>query len=610
MGENRRRDLRIPESIAESLVRRHLERILASATFSNAGRMSRFLRYALEETLAGRAGGLKEYSLGVSVFDRPTDFDPRTEPIVRVEARRLRAKLAAYYEGEGAGDELRIELPKGGYAPLVRRPDAAGVLSAASSTSASAPAAQLQPKTLRLAVLPFSNLGVQGEDEYFSEGLSEELIHVLTKIPALEVIAWGTSTRLRDDDALERVRDRLNAHYLLRGSVRRSANMVRVAVHLIEASKESYVWSEVYERGTGDLLAIEEEIAKAIASKLQMKLHQGGTAHHPSVAAKGSEEHNLYLKGRFHAIKRTEEGLERSLQCYEQAISIRPQYALAHAAIASSLVLLTVYGLRRPLETVPLARRAAERAMDGDSFAQAAALSPLAMITAMHDRRWQEAERLFHRARELDPGLAEAQYWLSVDVLAPLGRFEEAWQHLCGALRVDPLNSVIVEGRGYLRLLERRYDDALAEHFAGMELDPHFHMNHSAVGRLYSIMGRHQEAVIEFQKARHLSGGGHKLDAALGQCLAMCGRKDEALEIRDRLHAAARTGFVPATALAILNLGLGDLEAAVACMETSAENGEFSVTLANVHPIYDPLRSFPRFQSLIQKLNLTPASIR
>lgn len=592
----------LPEGFSTEAIQSQLARILASSPFANAGRMSRFLVFALEETLAGRGAALKEYTIGVAVFDRPAGFDPRTEPIVRVEARRLRAKLDAYYQTEGSADQLLIELPKGAYALSFRL----RANEAAPATPAVAGAAP------RLAVLPFTTLGgPEAAEDYFIEGLSEELIHLLLQLPGLDVIAWGSSARLRGPGDTERAARELNLTHFLRGTVRRSGNQIKITAQLVDASDGRFLWSELFERAMEDLRAVEEEIARAIAQRLRVSFDLPVTGGLPADAESGSIEHNHYLMGRYHFNKRTLEGLAMSITSFEKAIELRPQYALAHAALADSLTLLAGYGDCHPRQTVPRARAAAQvaAAHTGSRAASAAGHASLGIIAALHDWRWAEAERLFRRAIAIDPNYSTAHHWLAGDVLAARGRFAEAREELKIARRLDPLSPVINDSETFLLVLERRYEEALAASRALQEFDPHFYMGYSSMGRILTQMGRYEEALTHFEQARMLVDRlTPKVEGAYAQALALGGRRREAEAIRDRLLELGRVRYVPAVTLAVVELGLGNQEAAITLAEQGAENHELSAGLFGVHPLYDPLRAHPRFQALLARMDLLTVS--
>jgi TolB-like protein len=567
--------------------------------------MSRFLRFCVEETLAGRASELKEFTLGLGVFDRPPDFDPRTDPIVRVEARRLRDKLATYYRSDGASDDLVLELPKGGYAPRLR------VLRPENTAGSRTPAAPSESRSIRLAVLPFENLTTNRTgDDYFSEGLSEELIHLLTRIPGLEVIAWTTSARLAatgSDHAAQSMFERLDLQYYIRGAVRTAAgNQVRVSVQLVELPASRYVWSEVYERAVGDLLSMESEIAQAIAARLQVSFTIPKRRLPPP--AHGSEEHSLYLMGRFHTNRRTAEGMAKAVECYERAISMRPDFALAYAGLSEAYSLLAVYGAKAPGETVPQARAAAMRALELDADeAGASANASLGLIVGMHDWNWAEAEQLYRKALACDPNYATAHHWIATDLLCALGRLDEAMHHAMIARRLDPLSQIIAEGPGFVSLLRRDFLVALQHYQSLIDFDPLFYMVHTSMGRIYTQMGRYDEAVEVLRKGRKLAGDlAFRVDGALGQALALSGRTNEAREVLLRLHERSREVFVPSTAKAIIHLGLGEHDTALDYLEKAVDLHEFSVGLAKIHPIYDPVRHTARFQALLRRMNLLP----
>jgi adenylate cyclase len=269
-------------------IRTQVEAITASRIFANSARMQRFLKIAVEYALSGRAHELKEYLIGVEAFDRHASFDPREDPIVRVEARRLRQKLKQYYDGPGRNDRILIEFAKGAYVPrFLRRP---------------AVDPRTEPHLKSVAVLPFRNLGPEPDHEYFSDGLSEELIHLLTTLPSLQVVAWNSSARLKSADYdLAQIRRQLKVDSILCGTVRRVADQLRVTAQLINASDGRYLWSDLYERRMQDLFAIEEDIAWAIVNTLQIRSGHRPVASGSRQKVSDVEAHNLYLLGRYHA---------------------------------------------------------------------------------------------------------------------------------------------------------------------------------------------------------------------------------------------------------------------------------------------------------------------
>jgi adenylate cyclase len=243
-----------------------LEKVVASATFKRADRMSRFLRFIVEETLQGRGSTLKEYLVGVEVFDREDSYDPRTDPVVRGEARRLRSKLMEYYEGEGRKDPVRIHLPKGNYAAVFEASAASTAVVEAVSLATGPGPADLRS----VAVLPFLNLSPNPENEYFSDGLTEEIIHALGKVTGMSVVARTSVFQYKGKAYdIRKIGEELGAQTLLEGSVRKSSERLRISAQLINATDGYHLWSETYDRSMVDMLTIQEELSSAIVTTLR-----------------------------------------------------------------------------------------------------------------------------------------------------------------------------------------------------------------------------------------------------------------------------------------------------------------------------------------------------
>lgn len=584
-----------PKPCAEpEQVRAHLERIVVSRHFSRSERLSRFLRFAVEQSLAGNSERLKEQIIGIEVFDRKPDYDPRIDPIVRVEARRLRSKLKAYYTSAGRSDGVLIGLPKGSYVPFyrIRKPASPAVRNEARSSSI---------RESSIVVLPFTNLTPDAADDYFSDGLTEELIHLLTRIPHLRVVAWDSASQLRGlEQDLAAIREKLGVGSVLRGSVRRTFERVRVTSQLIDARSGAYLWSQVYDSEMQDLFTIQEEMARAIVDTLRLTLKSGEGRRAPNLDC-----YNLCLQGRFHANKRTEEGLRKSALCFQQAVMADGSSAAAYAGLADSYSLLADYGLIDPREAMDKARTAAERALDLDPQSPEATVS-LAFIRSLFDWDWAGAEALYRRAIALNPGYSRAHHWFGLDHLALLGRFDEAIAQVHMACHLDPLSQILHEGYGYAHVLNRDYSTALEKYNQLIELDPLFYKAYSSKGRVLSLMGRYEDAIATLEKALSLAGPVPKILSALGQTLALAGRKSQARCYLDQLHTMARTQLVTSISFAILHLGLGDHSSALSYLEAACEQREMSVAALKVHPLYDPLRSEPRFNQLLHRMRLLP----
>ena len=527
--------------LPRSPVSEQLGRITASPGFRLSERMRRFLTYCVEAALRGETP--KEYAVGTAVFDRKTDYDPRVDPIVRVEARRLRAKLAEYYSQRGADDDIIIEMPKGGYIPVLRR------------RQRDVPAA---PAATSIAVLPFVDLSPGADDDYFSDGLTEELIHRLTRVPDLRVLAWPSASKLRGrEQDVRGIRDQLKVGLVVRGSVRRSGGRVRITAQLVDAASGEFRWSESYSRDLSDLLAIQEEIAGAIVSTLKLQLSrpaQLGTAN--------VESHNLCLKGRYLAARRTIDSIRKSIACYEQAAAIDPQNVLAFAGLADGNILLAEYGDVPPAPTRDLARQSALKALELDPLS-AEAHTSLAIIRSHSEWNWVEAETLYLKSLELNPGYARARHWYGDDYLAMLGRFDEASAQLEIARQLDPLSPIILEGGACLHMYRRDYERALLELRAIVELEPSFHKAYTTMGRVHSLQGRYQESLEMFERGLTYGGESPSLIAAIGQVNGLLGRREEALACLGRLKHLSRERYIPMNSFAVVHLGLGEHEEAL-----------------------------------------------
>jgi serine/threonine-protein kinase len=571
-----------------------MEKILGSELFLRSERMSRFLRLAVERTLAGHGNDLKEYVIGIEVFDRKRDYDPRMDPIVRVEARRLRSKLKAYYDNAGRSDEIGIELPAGSYMPRFVPRDAA---------PQSRPPAVPQAGIQAIAVLPFRDLSAEGEHQYLCDGVTEELIHALTRLPGMRVVAWDSVARLRErQQDIEAVRTRLNVGTALTGSIRLAGCRLRVRAQLIDTATGVYLWSETLDREIQDVFAIQEEIARAIVRTLRVQLAGAGLAPPPRARA-SFDSYNWYLKGRYLWHHRTRDGLQRSIECFEKALAADPNAALAHTGIADALTLLVDYGFLDPADGIPRARAAAIRAIALDPELAEAHVS-LAMIRGEYDHEWEEAEGLYLRAIALNPGYSTAHHWLGGDLYALFGRFDEAMARMDTALVLDPLSSIVHESRAYVMMLSRRFEDALAGYRAILDFDPDFYKAYTSMGRAYAQLGRYADALAMLEKGRSKVGDMPSILGAMGQVCALAGDTGRARGLLAQLEKMAESSYVPCTPLALVHLGLGESQRALDLLETGEARKEPSLCSLRVHPAYDALRGEARFEKILERLKL------
>jgi serine/threonine-protein kinase len=414
-------------------------------------------------------------------------------------------------------------------------------------------------------------------------------------------VAWTTATRLRDrQQDFRAIRDELNAAFVLTGSARIAGASLRVRAQLIDTATGVYLWSETFDRRIHDVFAIQEEIARAIVRTLRLQLApaSGGLVRSPS--AIGSYDH--YLKGRYYWHRRTPDDLERSIEYFRAALEADPGSSLAQTGLADAYSLLVDYGLMNPAEGMPKAREAAARAIELDR-ASAEAHCSLALIRGLYDWQWNEAEALYLRAIELNPGYSTAHHWLGIDHYAILGRFDKAAASMEAARRLDPLSSILREGQAFLKLLARDYDGAIADCSELLELDPTFYKGYTFLGRAYAQQGNYLDALRMLDKGHTMAGDVPNILGAMGQVYALGGESSRAREILARLAEIAFQCYVPSTAFAIVHLGLGEVDRTFDWLEKGLVAHDSPLTAIKVHPVYDPLRGLPRFDALLRALN-------
>jgi serine/threonine-protein kinase len=410
-----------PGKTSDPRLAEQLGRILGSKAFRQSDRLKRFLTFVVEETIAGRGECLKEFIVGVEVFGRPETFDPRYDPIVRVQARRLRSHLARYYSEEGQDDPLVIELPKGGYAPAVHP------LKNAPPKRRPSPVL-VSPNTV--LVLPFADHSAAGNQRYFCEGIRDEIVHTLAGLGSIRLAAWDA----HEEDILAR------AATIVTGSVRVSGNQARITANIVDAVTGICVWSNSADHPMENIFAIQEDVARVVAGQLTAQPEGRWKSRAYGRATGNLAAYNLYVQGRYHLNQRTEEGLRRAAEFFDKAIGEDEQYAQAYSGLADAYSLLGHYGVLAPADvwTKTASNAAWAVRLDEDS---AEAHASLAHVKATQDWDWIGAEREFKRAIGLDPRYPTAHHWYSVSCLAPTGRLEQALDEMQLAYALDPISS-------------------------------------------------------------------------------------------------------------------------------------------------------------------------
>jgi len=457
-----------------------------------------------------------------------------------------------------------------------------------------------------VAVLPFVSLSPDPENEYFADGMTEDVIAQLTKVRGLKVISRTSVMRFRNRrEGLREIARVLGVDTILEGSVRRAGARVRIVAQLINAETDQHLWADTYDRQLSDIFAIQSEVAVRIAEALRAELSPDERARIGKEPTVSPEAYQLYLQGRRCQNRMTEEGLNKALEYYRQAIAADPQYALAWAATALTYVMLGMgfgAGALRPPEAYARARAAAGRALAIDD-ALGEAHTNLAIVEFVADFAWVDAEREFQRALELNPGSGSAcdAYGL---MLAAQGRHDEAIAMRRQAQELDPLDPIIASDLATTLLRAGRYDEALREAQRLMDVEPGLALAHSTLGWAYLHTGNPEAGVAELERAAELSAGNTMFLAQLGEAYALAGRTRNARRVLHRLERLARERYVPAYHFAYVHTGLGEQEKALDCLERAYEERAGGIYGFKGSFLFASLRPHPRFQALLARMGL------
>jgi serine/threonine protein kinase/tetratricopeptide (TPR) repeat protein len=455
-----------------------------------------------------------------------------------------------------------------------------------------------------VAVLPFVNVSADPNTEYLSDGITESLINSLSRLPNLRVISRNSAFRYKGRDRDPRAAAReLGVHAVLTGRVVQRGDSVSVSAELVDTRDDRQLWGEQYNRKLADILAVQEDISREISEKLRLRLTGEEKARMAKRSTESTEAYQLYLKGRYYWNKRTEEGLHRAIEYFSEATERDRNYALAHAGLADSYILLGEFGLLPAREAYAKAREAATKALELDETL-AEAHNALAILKGDYDWDWPGAEREFRRAIELNPGYATAHQWYG-EMLSELGRHEEALAEIKRARQLDPLSLIINAAIGKTLLYAGREDLAIEQLRKTLEIDPNFAHAHQFLGYAYVRKGEFAEAIAEFQRAIALSPNFTQYQAGLGHAYARAGKSGEARNLLYELKELSKRRYVSWCDFAAIYAGLGEKDQAFACLEKAYEQRDTKlVTRGNLNPLLDPLRSDPRFADLLRRIGL------
>jgi TolB-like protein/Flp pilus assembly protein TadD len=618
-----------------------LERILASRVFWHAEGLSRFLRYVVEETLAGRAEAIKEYSIGLAVFDRGASFDPKADTIVRVQARRLRAKLTEFYKTNGDASAVTIELHKGTYVPVFislprvsdeqHEPPRGGkrrlfrggpvlIIGAALLVAAVMVAAFWREKLLSryaafeaIAILPFESLSTDADQRYLADGLTEALITNLGQTCPIRVIGRTSINQYRGTKKpIREIARELNVDVVVEGAIAHSGERLRVTVNLIQVSPEKHLWARSYERNLGDVLALQNEIAGAIGAEIQLKLTPRQHARLQNSRPVRPEAQLAYWKALyFLQVRRDRESAAKSVEYSEKAVRIDSNYAPAQAALARSYLMFSNLGGAFPRELAAQAKAAAQSAIALDEDLAEARVA-LGSILLAYDWDWAGAEREARRAISLNPSNADARLLLA-NYLAAVGRVDEAVVEIKRARELDPFSFYIQRNVGRLLYFARKYDEALTELHQAADMQPNSPTVGAWIARSYLNKGMIAEAVAAEFRTRSASYG---LDAASQDAVraaysanGLPGFWKKLKELllarttrRDTVHASYHLAEISALA--------GEIDEAFRWLEKAYQERTGHMPWIKVTPSLDVLRPDQRFDYLLRRMGLPPSNPR
>jgi TolB-like protein/DNA-binding winged helix-turn-helix (wHTH) protein/Flp pilus assembly protein TadD len=460
------------------------------------------------------------------------------------------------------------------------------------------------PLIRSLAVLPLESLSSDASQDYFADGMTDELISDLGQISALRVISrTSVMAYKRARKPLPQIARELDVDAVVEGTVLRSGDQVRITAQLIEAATDKHLWSQSYEGQLRDTLALQNQVARAIADQIRINLNSREQAALKSVRVVNPEAYESYLKGRYFWNKRTADGLKVALAYFNQAIDEDPEYAQSYSGLADTYALLGdwQYAVMTPKEALPKAKAAAIKALELDSTLGEAHNS-LAFCLDGFDWDFPSAGKEFRRAIELNPGYATAHHWYAWH-LSLLGRYDEAIAEMRKAENLDPLSLIINADLAEILLLAHSYDESIRQSSKTIEMDPNFALAHNQLGQAYLQKQMREEAITELQKAVQLSAGSPTCMANLARAYAASGRMSEAAKLLSDLKKRSNPGYSHASEIAVIYAALSDKNQAMAWLEKGYEE-RFNPGVL-LRPGFDPLRSEPRFQELVGRIGLS-----
>lgn len=453
-----------------------------------------------------------------------------------------------------------------------------------------------------VAVLPLDYLSNEPGQEFLVEGITDELITQLAKSGAFRVTSRTSSMQYRKTrKGVGEIGKELGVDAVVEGSIERSGDHLRIRAQLVRTATDQHIWAESYDGAVSDLLSLEDRVAKDIATKVAINLTPDQQERFLHTHAVDAEAYQDYLRGRFFWNQRTAEAYTKALEYFQKAVDRDTGYAAAYAGLADTYLLLGGYGISSQNDAIPKAREAAKKALEREDLAEAHA--SLALIAVNYDWDWKTAEREYLRAIALNPNYATAHHWYGQAYLALVGRFDEAVSEMKRAQELDPLSPMIATDLGVTYYLARRYDDGIHEFERTLEMHPHFLFAEIHMARCYEKKNMNERAIAILENAQK-HGDDFFLKEELGRLYAEAGRTKDAETILNDLRRTATSRFEDTTILNGVLIGLKRNDEALTGMQRGLEVHSTVLTSLKVNPIYDPLRSDPRFDELLRKVHL------
>jgi tetratricopeptide (TPR) repeat protein len=578
--------------VPEERVREVLRRILGSRSFEGVERLKRFLEFVVTETLAGRGDQLKEFAVGEYAFGKGVSFDPRNDPIVRVQARRLRARLERYQQTEGQNDDIFIDLPKGGYVPHFRKHE---------TVVRTRPALTMLLDRNSVVVQPFKYPAGDARVQELCRGIQQDLVHSLTQLEGLTVLVGRDP--VDGSGEFGSIAGRTHAAIAVTGSIQRMRDQVRINAQLVDAVTGNYIASELLDRTLdANDFNLQDEVVAMMTHRISEGLLQG--MRRPATQTPQSlASHNLYLQARYQMDQRTEDSLRLAATLFEKSIAEDGQFAKAHAGLADAYELMGHYGVIAPLEVWTKAPSSAGMAVLLDDRSAEAHVA-LAHVRSTQDWDWAAAEHEFRRAIELDPRNASAHHWYAMSCLAPMGRLDEALDSIQVAHALAPLSAIISRDFAGMRYYRREYDLALEQCDQAIELNPYFSQSYWTLGHIQEQRDDYVEALAAFTRAHELAPNSPRNRGALGRLLAVCDKQKQALVILKELKDLSERRYVSPLLFASLSFALQMEDEGYKWLKKAFEDRCFELMLLRVDPRFEPFAADPVFQDLARQLGL------